>query len=114
MTETIGWHFYLDAEMSIEVSKKQILFLLKKIPKKINMGTLSEPIVLDGAKHNPGATGFVIIEFSHIAIHTFEKTNKISIDIFSCKAFDYNELFLYLKNVLALTKLKFKMITREL
>ena len=100
--------------MPMKVSREQILFLLNELPKKIKMKTLSEPLVVAGAAYNPGLTGFVIIEFSHISIHTFEKTNELSIDIFTCKAFDFNEVFLYLKNLFSLKKLKFRMITREL
>ena len=35
-----------------------------------------------------GVTGFILLEESHISIHTWPEHNYAAIDVFSCKAFD--------------------------
>lgn len=78
-------------------SEKFILELLFEIPKLINMRILSGPnLVRDYDRKNPGITGFAIIDYSHISIHTFVKTQEIFIDVFSCRKFDYKKIKQYL------------------
>ena len=61
---------------------------LKKLPGIIEMKILKGPEIVVGVPKNPGLTGFVIIDFSHISVHTFEESKQASVDIFSCKAYD--------------------------
>lgn len=61
---------------------------LKTLPSAIDMHVLKGPEVAVGIPENPGISGFVIIDFSHISIHTFTKYNEALVDIFSCKPFD--------------------------
>jgi S-adenosylmethionine decarboxylase len=61
------------------------------------MDKLTPPIVVKGLPEDPGWTGVVIICTSHIAIHTFDKTNLINLDIFSCRDFDHDKVLKYLK-----------------
>lgn len=61
---------------------------LNKLPKVIGMNILHGPTVIQGIPENPGLSGFVIIDFSHISIHTFTKSNQALVDIFSCKPYD--------------------------
>lgn len=78
-----------------------ILSLLFEIPKIVKMKVLSGPnLVRDLDRMNPGITGFAIIDFSHISIHTFIKTKEIYIDVFSCRKFDYQKVRKYLYNKL--------------
>jgi S-adenosylmethionine decarboxylase len=58
----------------------------------IDMKILKGPIVVAGLPGNPGWTGFVIIEKSHISIHTFKDGNKVSLDVFSCKTIPSNRV----------------------
>lgn len=39
-----------------------------------------------------GVTGFILLEESHISIHTWPENNFVAIDVFSCKKFDENKL----------------------
>ncbi len=80
------------------LDKEEFVFdLLLEIPKLINMKILMGPtIVRDYDKRNLGITGFAIINFSHISIHTFIRTKEIYIDIFSCQSFDYQKVRKYL------------------
>ncbi|KKR78327.1 MAG: hypothetical protein UU23_C0001G0091 [Candidatus Curtissbacteria bacterium GW2011_GWA1_40_9] len=65
---------------------------LEEIVKKVNMSILEGPIIAEGQPENPGISGLVIIDFSHISIHTFTKFNEALIDIFSCKPFERNPI----------------------
>lgn len=61
---------------------------LKTLPSVIGMSILKGPVVASGIPENPGLSGFVIIDYSHISIHTFTDSNEALIDIFSCKSYD--------------------------
>lgn len=61
---------------------------LKELPGKIDMHVLEGPIVATGIPENPGLSGFVIIDYSHISIHTFTNHGEALVDIFSCKPFE--------------------------
>lgn len=61
---------------------------LKELPGVIEMSVLKGPEVAEGIPENPGLSGFVIIDFSHISVHTFTKYNEALVDIFSCKPYD--------------------------
>ncbi len=64
---------------------------LKQLPGVIDMHVLKGPIVVQGIEKNPGISGFVIIDFSHISTHTFTKFGEALVDIFSCKPFSEND-----------------------
>jgi S-adenosylmethionine decarboxylase len=61
---------------------------LKELPGIIGMTILKGPEVVIGTPDNPGITGFVIINFSHISVHTFTSHGQALVDIFSCREFD--------------------------
>lgn len=68
--------------------------ILDELPKEMEMTKVLHPIVQrfggePGA--SSGVSGVVIIAESHIAIHTFPAQRFISVDIFSCKAFDLSK-----------------------
>lgn len=64
---------------------------LTTLPGKINMHVLEGPVVAEGIPENPGLSGFVIIDYSHISIHTFTNHGEALVDIFSCKPFEKEE-----------------------
>jgi S-adenosylmethionine/arginine decarboxylase-like enzyme len=72
----------------MRVSETSLHRLLFDLPGLIGMRVLAGPFVVAGVDANPGFTGFVIIDFSHIAIHSFNRHDSVMIDIFSCVAFD--------------------------
>lgn len=82
----------LDITSEERLNHKQGLhqFLLK-LPGLIGMSVLDGPLVTNGIPENPGLSGFVLIDFSHISIHTFTEYNQALVDIFSCKPFDQNK-----------------------
>ena len=97
---TKTYHIIFDAfgvKKELLNNEKFILNLLLEIPSLIAMKILSGPnMVRDYHKGHEGITGFSIVDFSHISIHTFVSTREIFIDIFSCKKFNYNIVREYL------------------
>lgn len=72
------------------LDNKELVFkVLDELPDKIGMEKLKEPSVykaLSNGKEDPGGwTGFVIIQESHISIHTFPARGFISADVYTCK-----------------------------
>jgi len=108
----IGVHLIIDGVMEHSVGESEIERLLCELPSKIDMNILAGPYVVEGAPNNPGWTGFVIIDKSHIAIHTFDEGGLISIDVFSCKPFEANVALHYIRSQIALTKVNSQILTR--
>ncbi len=51
-----------------------------------------------GGKDPGGYSGFCIIQESHISIHTFAKRGFVTMDVYSCRVFDPQEVISYLKD----------------
>ena len=67
---------------------------LDQFPDEMGMTKVLPPYVFQYQSSSPqdsGISGIVIIAESHISIHTFPARNYLSVDIFSCKAFDVDE-----------------------
>jgi S-adenosylmethionine decarboxylase len=94
MGETFGMHLMLDGyecDRSKLESEEFIYRFLDEFPDDIGMTKIMRPSVLkysDGDLGECGISGFVLIAESHVSIHTFPASRYVSIDIFSCKAFD--------------------------
>lgn len=80
--------------------------VLRHICKLCEMRALSEPFVVEasgnealGGKDPGGYSGFMIIQESHISIHTFVKRGFVTIDVYSCKPFNSDTLVEYLRSV---------------
>ena len=61
---------------------------LSELPEKVKMGALTPPLIVRGIPENPGITGVLIIDYSHITFHAFTNKNRINFDLYSCKDFD--------------------------
>lgn len=57
-----------------------------------DMSVLAGPLVAEGIPENPGITGFVIVDFSHVSVHTFTAYREAMIDVFSCKPYDQEKV----------------------
>ena len=92
---TQRFHYIFDAwgiNPKILNSKKLVSSLLKDAAKLCKMRIISGPTIVQGMDYNPGISGFCIIDFSHISIHTFSAPGEVCVDIFSCKPFDPREV----------------------
>ena len=85
-------------------NKTLIKKALKDLTKLCKMKILKGPITVQGVPKNPGLSGIVIIDYSSISIHTFTKDNKIMIDVFSCKPYNYKKAETYIKKTFNLHK----------
>lgn len=94
----MGKHLILDCSGAKKLKFNDVYEILDALPAEIKMNKLCAPYVMKGAEHNPGFTGFIVIEQSHISIHTFTKSDLISIDVYSCKDFNEKIVLTYLKN----------------
>ena len=93
--QPFGLHLMLDAyncDPKVLNDANVVYKLLDELPEKIGMKKLIKPYVVFAEandKKDPGGwSGFVIIQESHIAIHTFIKRRFITVDVYSCKPFD--------------------------
>ena len=109
----IGLHLMIDGVMGTPVTRELVYSILRELPSRIGMKIIAGPIVVEGNPNNPGWTGFVVIDKSHIAIHTFTEGDRISIDVYSCQPFNAGEVERYLNERIALTRVNKKVITRS-
>jgi S-adenosylmethionine decarboxylase len=89
--------------------------ILDELPARIGMTKIMPPYVFKYSGVKPedwGLSGFVLIAESHISIHTFPEKNFVSVDIFSCKAFDADFASAYLKNVFGMAKFETNVLDR--
>ena len=73
-----------------KLNDKELVFdCLNKLPEELGMHKLADPMVYfakgNDLKDPGGWSGFVIIEESHISIHTFPEKQFVSADIYTCK-----------------------------
>ena len=78
--------------------------VMKDVCKMGGMRALCEPVLVNagsneslGGKDPGGYSGFLIIQESHISVHTFVKRGFVTIDVYSCKAFQSGGIAEYLK-----------------
>lgn len=103
----------LDGVMCEPVMSEMVDVILRELPSRIGMKILAGPVVVAGHPINPGWTGFVVIDKSHIAIHTFTDGNRISIDVYSCQSFDAEEVERYLCDKIGLTRVNRHLLDRS-
>lgn len=94
--EPFGLHLMLDAYRCGKrpLKNKNLVFkILDEMPGMLGMKKLTEPQVVfanpNGIRDPGGYSGFVMIQESHISLHTFIKRRFITADVYSCKHFDY-------------------------
>ena len=113
-TDMIGVHLIVDGLTEAPVSAETIEHILKDLPHRIDMSILDGPYVVKGVPENPGYTGIEVIDKSHIAIHSFDENNTVSIDVYSCKPFNAKKTVEYLKEHIKFNKITTRVITREI
>ena len=89
--------------------------ILDELPTRIGMTRIMPPYVFKYSGLKPedwGISGFVLIAESHISIHTFPEKSFVSVDIFSCKAFDADFATKYLQNAFGMEKVECNVLDR--
>jgi S-adenosylmethionine decarboxylase len=89
--------------------------VLDDLPVRIGMTKIMPPYVFKYSGVKPedwGLSGFVLIAESHVSIHTFPEKSFVSVDIFSCKAFDADFASTYLKNAFGMAKFETHVLDR--
>ena len=89
--------------------------ILDELPSRIGMTKIMPPYVFKYSGLKPedwGLSGFVLIAESHISIHTFPEKNFVSVDIFSCKAFDLEFAEAYLRQAFGMEKVECNVLDR--
>ncbi len=94
----------VEAENIKNINAELVKKLLTELPPLIDMKILHGPVVVEGVPENPGYTGFVVIDYSHISIHQFSDNNEALIDIFSCKEYSRDIAMNYLIKSLGVKK----------
>lgn len=114
-----GLHLMMDMyNCSPEVlnDKELVLNILKTLPQKLEMKILVDPVVAfaqpNGKKDPGGWSGFVMIQESHISIHTFIKRRFVTIDIYSCREFDTNFAIDYFKKMFKTEEIDYEIEVR--
>lgn len=98
-------------------NKDLVLNCLNDLPEKLGMHKLAEPVVYfakgNDNKDPGGWSGFVVIEESHISIHTFPARGFVSADVYTCKnGMDTNFILEYFKSAFDLKDLEHNFIKR--
>lgn len=90
--------------------------LLDRIPDMIGMHKITQPYVFaydaNGDSEKYGISGMVIIAESHISIHTFPAKLFATIDVYSCRDFEENELIRYITGQLDTLDFERKFVIR--
>lgn len=88
-----------DVSAEVLIDERAIEKLLYAIPEIINMKIVAGPFVVpfihrrdDDSPAHFSIDGICIIATSHISIHTLPHTNRMLVDVFSCKAFDQQKV----------------------
>ncbi len=90
---------------------------LDQCPDLIHMTKIMPPYVFKYHGKVPedwGLSGFVLIAESHISIHTFPDRGYLSLDIFSCKDFDYNQAIAYASQLFGISRYEHNLLDRGL
>lgn len=112
-----GTHLIIDAygcKQNLDNVKK-IKNLLNDLVDMVGMKKLSNAKVVFYEAEKPinsGVTGIILLNESHISIHTYSNRDEIYMDIFSCRPFDPDNVKKYLKDFFKIDKLKQKVIRR--
>lgn len=87
--------------------RELVMGCLSELPERLGMHKLAEPVVYfakgNDDKDPGGWSGFVVIEESHISVHTFPGRGFVSADVYTCKnGMDTEFIVSYFKDVFGL------------
>lgn len=89
---------------------------LVELPDRMGMKRLIPPYVVHAGasrKKDPGGwLGFVMIQESHISVHTFPARRFVSIDVYSCRNFRTTPVVSYFRRVFGIRKMEKNIVVR--
>ena len=115
-----GLHLTLDGYGCIyeRLTNLDLIYeFLETCPDMIKMTKIMDPYAFKYQGKVPedwGISGFVIIAESHISLHTFPERNYLSLDIFSCKGFDYDQAAAYVIKLFGIKRHEVNVLDRGL
>jgi len=90
---------------------------LDHCPDLIKMTKIMPPYVFKYHAEVPedwGISGFVLIAESHISVHTYPERAYLSLDLFSCKAFDHHQAVTYVTEMFGIGRHELNLLNRGL
>ena len=101
----------LDPPLDPQYVEQWLKNVVELIGMKICKGPISAYVDVEG---HEGATGVVIIETSHVAIHVWDRRSPalVQLDVYTCGAFEPQKIFNALKEF-DVQKLEYKYLDRE-
>lgn len=118
-TRNFGLHLTLDGYFCDPRKLDNLALVtqsLMELPDRMGMKRLIPPYVVHAAankKKDPGGyTGFVIIQESHVSVHTFPERRFISIDVYSCKNFRIAPVISYFRRTFRIRKVEKNIVVR--
>lgn len=82
-------------------SPTEVKRFLRLLVRRLAMRRLFGPKVVQapavGKKDPGGYSGFVVIQESHVSVHTFPKRRFVSIDVYSCKDFNHERAISFIQ-----------------
>lgn len=109
---SVGYHCIWDV-YDCDESKisfiKEVQLTLNELVKETQLTAVNESY----KQFSPvGVTGVILLEESHISIHTWPEKKFAAIDVFSCKRFDDSKMENMILKLLGASKIKTNMIKR--
>ncbi len=119
-TMTFGVHLLFDAyncDSTKLADKEQLHKILQDLPKKLDMHTISDEMVVEvgplNEKDPGGISGFVMIAESHISFHTFPARGFVTADVYTCQdELDSDTILNYLSHAFGTTDYDCQIIDR--
>jgi S-adenosylmethionine decarboxylase len=119
-TVSFGEHLTIDGyggDQKKLDDRELVLKSLGELPRLLGMHPLAEPVVYhapgNDIKDPGGWSGFVVIEESHISIHTFPKRGFVSADVYTCRnGMDRGFILSYFKDTFKLSEIEDHFIKR--
>lgn len=118
-TKNFGLHLTIDGYGCSEKAlgdMEHVFKVLDELPGHMGMHKIITPYVVkanENDKKDPGGfSGFVMIQESHLSIHTFPKRRFVSIDVYSCTNFDTKEVERFVTNAFGISERETNVIVR--
>lgn len=111
-----GYHLILNLYNCNGKIKKEraIVDFLYSLANKIDMHAFLSPIVgRFGTGALEGVSGILFIYQSAISIHCDEQQNRVFLDVFSCKEFDWKKVISYAKEYFSARGYSYKYLERK-